>query len=310
MKLITKLSIAFAIIAGLGVATVCYHRWARKQPPILPFTVKVVEIVPHAELLATKLQNYVPPVQHHLVVVIPSYNNAKYYMSNLDSVYGQDYENYSVVYIDDASPDKTGELVSAYVKKHGQQHRTKLVVNPVNQGACANLYHAITGLSPEAIVVILDGDDWLAKPDVLSLVNKIYNKYDVLMTHGSYQYFPYKGRKALYCESFPDHVITNNQFRGHEWVTGHLRTFKASLFHRIKKEDLMHDGSFFPVVYDVAMLLPMLEMAGNRSLFVPDVLYLYNYITPFSDNRLHEKKCAFFNTLIRKKAAYAPVAFE
>lgn len=55
-----------------------------------------------------------------MVVVIPSYKNAQWYECNLASVFEQTYKNYSVIYIDDASPDKTGYLVQAYVKKNGQ----------------------------------------------------------------------------------------------------------------------------------------------------------------------------------------------
>lgn len=43
-------------------------------------------------------------------IVTPSYNNvnSKLYLRNLDSLFMQNYDNYHIVYIDDASPDKTG----------------------------------------------------------------------------------------------------------------------------------------------------------------------------------------------------------
>ncbi len=49
-------------------------------------------------------------------LIVPSYNNAKskIYLRNLDSIFMQDYSNYRVIYIDDKSPDKTGEFVSKY----------------------------------------------------------------------------------------------------------------------------------------------------------------------------------------------------
>jgi hypothetical protein len=105
-------------------------------------------------------------------------------------------------------------------------------------------------------------------------------------------------------EAFPKGVIKHNQFRLHKWVSGPLRTFKASLFQQIRQDDLMYKGQFVPVVCDLAMMLPMLEMAGSRHLFIPDVLYLYNYITPYSDNRLYKEKCDFFESLIRQKEPY------
>lgn len=56
--------------------------------------------------------------QLRFCIVVPSYNNYKsrLYLRNLDSIFMQDYENYHVVYIDDASPDKTGEYVKKYIQ--------------------------------------------------------------------------------------------------------------------------------------------------------------------------------------------------
>ncbi len=58
-----------------------------------------------------------------LVVVMPSYNNAERYTLTLDSVFSQKYENFRVVYIDDASPDDTDDLVEQYIKEHGLEYK-------------------------------------------------------------------------------------------------------------------------------------------------------------------------------------------
>ena len=56
--------------------------------------------------------------QLRFCIVVPSYKNVKsnLYLRNLDSIFMQDYDNYHVVYIDDASPDQTGEYVKQYIK--------------------------------------------------------------------------------------------------------------------------------------------------------------------------------------------------
>jgi len=46
-----------------------------------------------------------------LVVVIPSFNNARWCRRNLESVLDQAYPLYRVIYIDDASTDGTPDLV-------------------------------------------------------------------------------------------------------------------------------------------------------------------------------------------------------
>lgn len=57
--------------------------------------------------------------QLRFCLVVPSYNNvkSKLYLRNLDSIFMQDYQNYHVVYVDDASPDHTGEFVEKYIKE-------------------------------------------------------------------------------------------------------------------------------------------------------------------------------------------------
>ncbi|MBM3893274.1 glycosyltransferase family 2 protein [Candidatus Dependentiae bacterium] len=275
-----------------------------KIDPFLPANAK--NLAPSNQLLETILKDYQPPKKHHLVVVIPSYNNAQWYECNLASVIRQDYDNFSVIYTDDASPDGTGALVREYLAKVKAGVQVKLIQNSKRQGACANLYTMIHSLDPESIVLTVDGDDWLATPRVLSLINKVYNKYDVLLTYGTLQRYPYK-RKYSYSWPFPARVIEQNSFRSYPWVTTQLRTFKAGLYQKIKKEDLCWQGSFFQATGDMGFMFPVLEMAGKRSMHIPDVLYIYNRATPINDSKIKRALQAAMGKYIRSKKKYQPL---
>ncbi len=181
-------------------------------------------------------------MQHHMVVVIPSYKNAQWYERNLASVFEQTYKNYSVIYIDDASPDKTGDLVEAYVKKMGKQESVRVIKNAINKGAMANIYAAIHSVDASAIIVTLDGDDFFAKSSVLELINKVYNKYDVVLTYGSYQEYAYKGEPGHNCQQVPKDIIDQRVYRCMDFFAmSQLKTFKAGRFRAIAKEDLMYE---------------------------------------------------------------------
>lgn len=241
-----------------------------------------------------------------IVVVIPSFNNKDWYQINLDSILKQDYGNYRVMYIDDNSPDGTGDLVEKYLAQHDVQHRVTLIKNSTRRLALANLYNAIHSCDDRAIIVTIDGDDWLKDKHVLTKINEAYKDPNVWLTWGQYEMDPpeYPG----ICRDIPGQVIAHNAYRQYTWVTSHLRTFYAGLFKKIKKEDLMYQGEFFPVTWDMAFMLPMLEMAGGKFKFISDVLYVYNCNNQLNDfkNRLQEQ--LYLNQYIRNKQKYVKLA--
>lgn len=237
-----------------------------------------------------------------MVIVIPSYNNSRWYKQNIDSVIHQNYSNYHIVYIDDCSTDNTYQLVKEYVAQQHCEHKVTLIGNAKRRGALANLYIAIHACPNDYIIVTIDGDDWLTNNDVLSRVNKAYADSDVWMTYGQFYFYP--ENRMGECKAIPKKVIKKNTYREYDWCTSHLRTFYAGLFKKIKLEDLVHKGAFFDVTWDRAFMYPMLEMAAGRFAFIPEVLYGYNCDNPSNDFKvklLEQFKCC---NLIRSMKKY------
>lgn len=255
--------------------------------------------------LATILRAQEEKLGNKFVFVIPSYNNSEWYKDNLDSVFAQTYDQYRVIYVDDASPDHTGDLVKQYIKKKRQENRVTLIQNETRVGALANLYKAIHLCSPNEIIVNLDGDDWLAHNRVLEQLNQVYNNRNVWLTYGQFIYYP--SYEPGLGEQIPQEVIDDNEFRTFTRGTTALRTFYAGLFQHIKKEDLLYNGDFFPVAYDLAIMLPMLEMAGQHTRFMPDVSYVYNIDTPINDFKVRFENQAEIDRFLRKKEKYLPL---
>lgn len=126
-----------------------------------------------------------------MVIIIPSYNNQKWVVNNLRSVYKQCYSNYRVIYIDDCSTDSTYELALKTVKELDTHNRTTIIHNKVNRGAMANWYAAIHSCQDQEIIIQLDGDDELAHEHVLQRVNECYTQ-DIWMTYGQFFQMPIK----------------------------------------------------------------------------------------------------------------------
>ena len=243
-----------------------------------------------------------------IVVIIPSYNNIKWCKNNLDSVLGQKYENFRVIYLDDASKDGTGVLVQAYLNQKDSSGRVTLIRNQVRVGAMANIYKAVWMCDPSEIIVTVDGDDWLFHESVLQKINEVYSNPDVWLTYGQYTFYPEEHGHGA--EELPRWVIENGCYRSYNWVTTHLRTFYAGLFQKIEKEDLLYEGKFFPVACDLGHMFPMLEMSDAHSRYIPDVLYVYNIATPLSDNRLHQELQLKVEAFIRAQKSYPPIEKE
>ncbi|NGX39370.1 MAG: putative glycosyltransferase EpsE [Chlamydiae bacterium] len=240
------------------------------------------------------------------VVVIPSYNNKDHYEKNLNSVFSQTYQNFRVIYIDDASPDGTGALVEAYLRDNNLEDRVTVIINETNVGALANKYNGISLCKPDEIVVDLDGDDWLAHPKVLADLNKIYADPDVWVTYGQFIYHP--AYQVGFCADVPKPIIEHNAFRVLRGYVSALRTFYAGLFHQIKKEDLLYEGEFFTAASDIAFIIPILEMAGAHSRFTPEVSYVYNINTPINDFKVRHNHQVKMDELIRAKPKYQPLS--
>lgn len=229
-----------------------------------------------------------PGPEPSLSVIVPSYNNVAYCERNLNSIFEQRYHSWRMVYIDDASTDGTGERVRRIIDEKGQGDRVQLVINRENRGAMANLYHAIHACPDDDIILTVDGDDWLGHEHVMATVAEQYRSARAWMTYGQFIYYP--SFMHGFCSPLPRGAFVRRRgqtgLRKAAWIASHLRTFYAGLFKRIRPDDLMLDGEFARVSWDVAMMLPMLEMAQERARFVPSVLYVYNSEQPLNDHRV------------------------
>lgn len=159
----------------------------------------------------------------------------------------------------------------------------------------------------KTIIVDCDGDDMLAHPRVLSTINNIYSTNDVWMTWGSYVH---QSDASPGCsKSIPESVFLENAFREYTWSSSHLRTYYAALFKKIDYEDLLYEEKFFQSATDLAVMFPMLEMAGLRARFIEETLYIYNDLNPLNLSKINRDFQIQMENVIRKKTKY-PMLFE
>ena len=212
------------------------------------------------------------------VIIIPSYNNEKYIIKNLSSIFIQKYPYYRIIYIDDNSSDNTYNIVKGLVSKYNKWDIFSLYRQSIRYYASGNRYFAYHLCNDNEILVMLDGDDWFSNDKVLLRLSLEYKKGS-LVTYGSYRF--YKNNRFLPGifgnELFPKHILLNKDFRKYRWTSQHLRTGYAKLFKKIKLKDLLDaENEFLKCCTDLAEMMPVLEMASPRISMIPDCLYIYN----------------------------------
>jgi len=241
-------------------------------------------------------------MKNHFSVVVPAYNCASWAQSNIESIARQKYDNFQLVYIDDASTDHTATRAKELLQKSDIEY--KFFENSFNKGKAYNLYHYINSLRDDTIVVIVDGDDWLANDHVLGFLNSQYDD-DVWMTCGSYIT---TDTKTVVHPQTPPNFWSGN-IRNKSWQFSHLGTFRKKLFSKIKKKDFLDKfGNYFSTTSDQAMMWPMAEMSGPQHFRALDeALYVYNRSNPISDDRAHRRDQLETEAAIRSRKPYLRV---
>ena len=233
-------------------------------------------------------------------IIVPVFNAEKYIEKCLNSIIRQSYTNYQVNVIDDCSTDYSYELALEICNRHENFDISKI---QRRLGALNNI-NKLLSLNIEApsktIDILIDGDDYLYSGDVLDILYEKYINTNCLITYGSHL-----SSKGVQGKKYPSLIRKLNLYRKYFWYASHLKTFRHDLWLSIKKSDfLTHNGNYFSVASDLAIMFPMLEMAGDRQEFIKEILYVYNDKNPISDHKIRRKEQILAAKEIREKKRY------
>ena len=233
-------------------------------------------------------------------IIVPVFNAEKYLEKCLNSIKKQSYKNFIVKVIDDCSTDSSYELATSICNGYENFHIKK---NSRRLGALNNICELLSLKIKEpskTIDILIDGDDYLYSGDVLDILYEKYSNTNCLITYGSHLY-----SKGIWGKKYPRIVREFNLYRKYFWYASHLKTFRHDLWLSINQNDLLDkNGQYFSVASDLALMFPMLEMAGNRQEFVKDLLYVYNDQNPISDHKIRRKDQILAAKEIRRKKRY------
>lgn len=171
--------------------------------------------------------------------------------------------------------------------------------------------HGTYGLKDDDIIAILDGDDELFDENVAYKVIDTYKRYHCVLTYGSYIE---KSRSKDFLNRVKGSSITlrRGKYRNGENVrhspfkASHLKTFTYGLFKYLPLSELKDkDGNWLKVAGDVALMLPLMELAGyDRIRHISEPLVIYNDESPLNDHKVSGSEQKETELWIRSKKPF------
>ena len=222
----------------------------------------------------------------------------------LASVRAQTYSNWQAYVTIDPCGDRTSD--AARIASDGDQ-RIEITRNRTRLYAMQNLINGIQRslAAPDDVIVVLDGDDWLASEHALGIIASTYERHDCWATYGSWLSND-PSHAGLPQGLWPAYDPGTTDFRHTQWLGTAVRTWKKWLWDLVDDRDLRDaNGDYFRVTEDQASMLPILEMGGTaRVHHIKDVLMIYNRTTPHACGKLRYEEMLANSAYLRGRRPY------
>lgn len=221
--------------------------------------------------------------KNEIYVISCAYKANRFAKNCIESVFAQTRKVKKHIYIDDLSDDEglTSKTATNIVKQHNIDN-VDIVINDQRKFRLKNIYDAIQTIdNPEAIVMLLDGDDWFSTKDVVKIIDDTYSNHphmEYIYTNWMYSHNMQLGISR----NIPGNSF--DPYKG-EWVTSAMATFKVKTFKSIPESNFKDwDGDWIKMGTDQAYILPILHMLKTRDDgyssvgFINAPLYVYQFL--------------------------------
>lgn len=229
------------------------------------------------------------------IAIVSTFFNAENYIGRcIESIASQDYDNYQVYLVDDASTDGTLSAIKSALADLPEdiQSRFNIVSNQKNIGAVANQVRVFKSIpNPETIVMIVDGDDTLVnRNDIFNYYNEVYDG-TTEFTYGSC--WSVVDSIPLISQPYPEAVKQSRTYRKHHfnWILPytHLRTFKQRLINDIPDSAFQDEnGNWYRAGGDGSTFYNLIEAADpDKVKCLQEIVYNYNDASPLNDYKVN-----------------------
>jgi glycosyltransferase involved in cell wall biosynthesis len=232
---------------------------------------------------------YKQVLEFHFVFVITTYNNYEFVSKNIMSIVKQKYTNWTIVYVNDASTDKTKEAFNAIVAAHNITDKVIYIENEskMNQMYCKHI--AYEHINDSDIVCILDGEDWLHDSYVLLRLCWYYTHYKCHVLTSTYKVLTLDSNGNMniftpqYFTKYSNEEIHYKLFRYCEYKFQHLKSGFGIYFKSIPLSYKRQDNKWIERFTDISEMICICELNSGKLLQLHDHMYIYNKIERAKD---------------------------
>lgn len=198
-------------------------------------------------------------------VLIANYNNGKYLMEAIDSIYAQEYTNWEVILIDDCSTDNSRELY----KELEKDSRIHIIYNECNMG-CGYTKRRCVEEAKGELCGFLDPDDALL-PNALQVMVDTHAAHPEVSLVTSRYYFcdinlkPYKESRPLIIPEGKDFFTTA------AYTAEVFSAFKKAIYNQTEgispRYHLGVDQDLYFKLEEIAPILPITDITYKYRIF-------------------------------------------
>lgn len=148
-------------------------------------------------------------------VILPVYNGEKTVEASVSSVLGQTYGNIELIIVDDASKDRTAEIIRKFAEQDG---RVKIITNSANKGRLLSRIKAVENANGEWIAFIDADDLWKSEKLEKQLALRDSSGCDLIYTASAfidengnkYEWIMHVPVKVGYSKLLKQNIISNS----------------------------------------------------------------------------------------------------
>jgi glycosyltransferase involved in cell wall biosynthesis len=209
-------------------------------------------------------------MSNKFVFVAPMYNASATLPRMLHSLFGQSYDNWRLILIDDVSSAAEVAREKTIIKQFQSLGSDRIAVtwNAEKKWEVANVLHGISMCEDDDIVCRIDADDALVDLDALAIVNHAYVSTGCEVAWSAHRW-------GLSDKNISGPMTPGVDPYKHPWVSSHLKTFRKKLINNIPYENFLnHEGVLARRAGDQYLYLPILYQTQKR-FFINRALYSY-----------------------------------